>query len=91
MSNKISEKHFSKLQDIKNEAIEIASILGELEYQKISTELKIDDQKHKIKLLKLKEFDLFEEIRQLHGNVVINIETGTFTPQSTESEEDETD
>jgi ribonuclease BN (tRNA processing enzyme) len=81
MSNKISEENFSKLQEIKNEAVEIASLLGELEYQKISTELKIDEQRHKIKILKLKEFELFEEIRKLHGNVVINIETGTFTPQ----------
>jgi hypothetical protein len=84
MSNKISEKNFSKLQEIKNEAVEIASLLGELEYQKISTELKIDDQKHRIKILKLKEYELFEEIRKLHGNVVINIETGTFTPQDEE-------
>lgn len=83
---KISEKHFSRLQDIKNEAVEIASTLGELEYQKISTELKIEEQKEKIKILKGKEAKLFEELTKIHGNVVINIETGAFTPQVLEED-----
>ena len=63
------------------EAVEIASLLGELEYQKISTELKIEEQKERIRILKGKEAKLFEELTKIHGNVVINIETGTFTPQ----------
>jgi hypothetical protein len=80
---KISDNHFSRLQDIKNEAVEIASTLGELEYQKISTDLKIEEQKEKIKILKAKEAKLFEELTKIHGNVVINIETGAFTSQET--------
>jgi hypothetical protein len=80
--NKLSEKEFDKLQKIKNEAIEIATNLGELEYQKISTELKIEEQKEKIRSLKAEEAAFFEEITETYGNVVINIETGTISKQS---------
>lgn len=87
---KISDNHFSRLQDIKNDAVEIASTLGELEYQKISTELKIEEQRERIRILKGKEAKLFEELTKIHGNVVINIETGAFTPQEV-IEDDATD
>jgi hypothetical protein len=74
----ITEDELKRVQLIKKEAIEIASTLGELEYQKISLDLLIDDQKDKIKELKKEEEKLFVELRDKYGNVNINIETGEF-------------
>ena len=74
----ITEDELKRVQLIKKEAIEIASTLGELEYQKISLDLLIDDQKDKIKQLKKEEEKLFDELRDKYGNVNINIETGEF-------------
>jgi hypothetical protein len=74
----ITEDELKRVQLIKKEAIEIASTLGELEYQKISLDLLIDDQKDKIKQLKKEEEKLFVELRDKYGNVNINIETGEF-------------
>jgi hypothetical protein len=74
----ITENELKRVQLIKKEAIEIASTLGELEYQKISLDLLIDDQKDKIKQLKKEEEKLFVELRDKYGNVNINIETGEF-------------
>jgi hypothetical protein len=74
----ITEDELKRVQLIKKEAIEIASTLGELKYQKISLDLLIDDQKDKIKQLKKEEEKLFVELRDKYGNVNINIETGEF-------------
>jgi hypothetical protein len=74
----ITEDELKRVQLIKKDAIEIASTLGELEYQKISLDLLIDDQKDKIKRLKKEEEKLFVELRDKYGNVNINIETGEF-------------
>lgn len=74
----ITEDELKRVQLIKKEAIEIASTLGELEYQKISLDLLVDDQKDKIKELKKEEEKLFVELRDKYGNVNINIETGEF-------------
>jgi hypothetical protein len=74
----ITEDELKRVQLIKKDAIEIASTLGELEYQKISLDLLIDDQKDKIKQLKKEEEKLFVELRDKYGNVNINIETGEF-------------
>ena len=74
----ISDTELQRIQLIKKDALEIASSLGELQYQKISIELLIEEEKQKIKELKKDEKRLFEELRDKYGNVNINIETGEF-------------
>lgn len=76
---KLTENELQRVQLIKKDAIEIASILGELQYQKITLDLLIEEEKQKIKDLKKREQDLFEELRSKYGNVNINIETGEFS------------
>lgn len=76
---KLTENELQRVQLIKKDAIEIASILGELQYQKITLDLLIDQEKQKIRELKKREQDLFEELRGKYGNVNINIETGDFS------------
>lgn len=76
---KLTENELQRVQLIKKDAIEIASVLGELQYQKITLDLLIDQETQKIKDLKKREQDLFEELRGKYGNVNINIETGEFS------------
>ena len=76
---KLTENELQRVQLIKKDAIEIASVLGELQYQKITLDLLIDQETQKIKDLKKREQDLFEELRGRYGNVNINIETGEFS------------
>lgn len=76
---KLTQDELDRINLIKQDALEIASTLGELEFQKISIELKIEEEKANIKVLKLKEDEIFEEIKSKYGNVTINIETGEIS------------
>jgi hypothetical protein len=75
----LTTEELGKIKAIKQDALEIASILGELEFQKISIQLKIDEQKKEVAALKLREESIFEEITAKYGNVTINIETGEIS------------
>lgn len=75
---KITEDELKRIEILKKDSLEIASALGELQYQKISIDLFIEEQKEKIKDLKKEEAKLFQELRDKYGNVNINIETGEF-------------
>lgn len=75
---KITEDELKRIELIKKDSLEIASTLGELQYQKISIDLFIEEQKERIKDLKKEEVKLFQELRDKYGNVNINIETGEF-------------
>lgn len=75
---KITEDELKRVELIKKDSLEIASTLGELQYQKISIDLFIEEQKERIKDLKKEEVKLFQELRDKYGNVNINIESGEF-------------
>lgn len=76
---KITETELQRIQLIKKDSLEIASALGELNYQKISIELLIDEQKKKIIEIKNEEAKILSELQDKYGNVSINIETGDFS------------
>ena len=78
MANKITEEELKRIELLKQDSLEIASILGELNYQKTVFELQIEDQTNKIKELKSRELSLFNDLREKYGNVSINITTGEF-------------
>ena len=75
---KLTENELERLHAIRKDSLEIASALGELQYQKTVLELLMDTQKQKIKDLKKSEGLLFEELRGKYGTININIETGEF-------------
>lgn len=75
---KLTDNELQRIQLIKKDALEIASSLGELQYQRISIDLLIEEETKKIKELKKSEAGLFEELREKYGSVNINIETGEF-------------
>jgi hypothetical protein len=75
---KLTENELERIHQVRKDSLEIASALGELQYQKTVLELLMEDQKEKIKDLKKSERLLFEELKDKYGNVNINIETGEF-------------
>ena len=76
---KITETELQRIQLIKRDALEVASTLGELSYQKLAIELLIEEEKKKIKQIKEQEDKILSELKDKYGNVSINIETGDFS------------
>jgi hypothetical protein len=77
--NKVTENELQRIAFIKKEALDIASALGELQYQKEIIELQIQSQREKIKDVRSQEDKLFVELRDNYGNISINIETGEYS------------
>lgn len=75
---RITDDELQRVNLIKQDALEVASALGELTYQKLSIELDIDKQKRLIDQIKTRESQIFEELKAKYGNVSINIDTGEF-------------
>ena len=75
---KITDSELEQLKLLKQDSLEIASILGDLNFQKIVLDIQIEEQKQKVKDLKEKELVFFDKLRELYGNVTINISTGEF-------------
>lgn len=75
---KITEDELAKLNLLKQDAFEVASALGELNYQKTVLELQIQDLTNKIKDIRSREFNFFQSLRDTYGTVSININTGEF-------------
>jgi len=76
---KITDEQLQKLNSIKQDALEVASTLGELNYQKITLDLEIEKEKLKIVDIKSRESQIFEELNSIYGNVSINTETGEIS------------
>ena len=79
MTKQLTPEEFQQINLIKSDAVEVAALLGELEYQKMSIELDMEEQKKRIKEIRVKEKQVFEEIRSKYGPVSINTETGEIS------------
>jgi hypothetical protein len=79
MEQKLTPEELQQINLIKSDALEVAALLGELEYQKMSIELDMEEQKKRIKEIRVKEKQVFEEIRSKYGAVSINTETGEIS------------
>ena len=75
---KLTDTELQLVQLIKRDALEIASTLGELSYQRMTIDLLIDEEKKKVKDIKEREAKILDELKEKYGNVSINIETGEF-------------
>ncbi len=76
---KLTDTELQRIQLIKKDALEVASTLGELSYQKLTIELLIEEEKRKVKTIKVEEEKVLSELKDKYGNVSINIETGDFS------------
>jgi hypothetical protein len=79
MEQKLTPQELQQINLIKSDALEVAALLGELEYQKMSIELDMEEQRKRIKEIRVKEKQVFEEIRSKYGPVSINTETGEIS------------
>lgn len=79
MEQKLTQEELQQITLIKSDALEVAALLGELEYQKMSIELDMEEQRKRIKEIRVKEKQVFEEIRSKYGAVSINTETGEIS------------
>ena len=75
---KITDTELQLVQLIKRDALEVASTLGELSYQRMTIDLLIEEEKKKVKDIKEREAKILDELKEKYGNVSINIETGEF-------------
>lgn len=75
-SKKLSELELLNIKAIREDSLEVASVLGELEFQKTIIEDQIRQQKDKVLQIKKKETSLLAELKDKYGSVTINIETG---------------
>ena len=75
---KLTDNELQRIQLIKRDTIEVATTLGELEFQKITIDLLIEEEKKKIKDIKKRESQIFSELKETYGNISVNIETGEF-------------
>ena len=75
---KLTDIELQKIQLIKRDTIEVATTLGELEFQKITIDLLIEEEKKKIKDIKQRESQIFSELKEDYGTISVNIETGEF-------------
>ena len=75
---KLTDTELQLIQLIKKDALEVASTLGELSYQKMTIDLLIEEEKMKVKDIKAREAKILDELKEKYGNVSINIETGEF-------------
>ncbi len=75
---KLTDTELQLVQLIKRDALEVASTLGELSYQRMTIDLLIDEEKKKIKDIKDREAKILDELKEKYGNFYINIETGEF-------------
>lgn len=79
MEKKLTPEELQKINLIKSDALEVAALLGELEYQKMSIEIDMEEQRKRIKEIRAQEKHVFEEIRSKYGTVSINTETGEIS------------
>lgn len=75
---KITNEELQRVGQIKQQTMELVYSLGELEYQKVSIEILLEELKVKIKEQKEEEAKLLVDLKTKYGNVNINIETGEF-------------
>ena len=76
---KITDDELQIIKLIKQDALEIASALGELSYQKLSIELEIEERKREIEKLKKREAVMLEDLKSKYGNASINIDSGEIS------------
>jgi hypothetical protein len=53
MEQKLTPQELQQINLIKSDALEVAALLGELEYQKMSIELDMEEQRRKIKEIRV--------------------------------------
>lgn len=78
----LTQEELQQLQEVKEEILNIASTLGELEYQKTIMQLEHDKLVARVKAIRETEQGLLKGFGQRYGDGIINLETGEIDPRS---------
>jgi hypothetical protein len=89
MSNQLTPEELQEFQSYRTEVNNLASVLGELTYQKTLIDFELDSVKANIKEVAQKQRAQLRELGNKYGNVLIDFETGKLTPQEVDSEQSE--
>jgi hypothetical protein len=76
---KISQNELESISYIKKESLDIASVLGELNYQKILLDTQLEVQKVRVLDLRKYEETLLKELKEKYGNINVDLQTGEYT------------
>jgi hypothetical protein len=75
-TKRLSENELQLIKLIRQDSFEVASSLGELEYQNTILEDQIKTLKKRVLEIKNRESSLLQELKDKYGSVTINVETG---------------
>lgn len=89
MSEQLTPEELQEFQSHRKEVNNLASVLGELTYQKTLIEFELDSVKENIKEVAQKQRAQLRELGSKYGNVLIDFETGKLTPQEVGNEPSE--
>jgi len=73
---RLSDHELQLVNLIRQDSLEVASSLGQLQYQYTIIEDQIQKLKKQVIDIKTRESSLLKELQDKYGNVTINIETG---------------
>lgn len=82
MSKTLTQEELQQVQKIKQEALELASALGELGYQQVLIDLDKANLTEAVKQLKQEERSIMNSFLEKYGDGVVNLETGEVQPRS---------
>ena len=80
MSAKLTPEELQDFKGFRKEANRLASIIGELSYQKMLIDLELDNVKESVRANVLKQQAQLKELGAKYGDGSINIETGEISP-----------
>jgi hypothetical protein len=80
MSAILTPEELQQFKSFRKEANRLASILGELNYQKTLLDLELENLKEAIRTNVTKQQAQLKELGNKYGDGSINIETGEITP-----------
>ncbi len=79
MSQKLTPEELQEFKGFREEVTRLASILGELHYQKTLIDLELENLKASIKANAEKQSEQLKVLGQKYGNGSINLETGDIS------------
>jgi len=80
MNQQLTPEELQEFKSYRSEATQLASILGELNYQKTLIELELEKVKQAVKTSTEDQQKFMKTLGEKYGDGSINVETGEITP-----------
>ncbi len=76
----LTKEEIKTLKDIQERYKKLVEVLGENEFQLMNLELRKDQIKSNLVLIKEEEIKIGKELEEKYGNGTISLESGEFSP-----------